>query len=348
MLPILLRLDPERAHALALAALKAGAGPRQAAGAFPRLRTRVAGLELANPLGLAAGFDKNAEVVGPLVAAGFGFVEVGAATPLPQAGNPRPRLFRLAEDRAAINRFGFNNDGAAAIAARLAARPKGGVVGLNLGANKASEDRAADYAAVLAAAGPYLDFATVNVSSPNTERLRELQGAEALRGLLAGVAAANRALARPVPVLLKIAPDMSEGELEALVGVALEAEIAGIIATNTTRRPRRVAKPSGDRVRGAVGGAALRAVHGGAGARPRPDRGTAAADRRGRGRLGRAGLCQDPRRRLGGPALYRARLRGARVGATHPSAARCVAGAGWLRERGGGGRDWREAVTRPR
>ena len=181
-----------------------------------------------------AGFDKNAEVVGPLVAAGFGFVEVGAATPLPQPGNPRPRLFRLDEDRGAINRFGFNNQGVAAIATRLAARRPGGVVGLNLGANKASADRAADYAAVLAAAGRYVDFATVNVSSPNTERLRELQGAEALERLLAGVAAANRALERPVPLFLKIAPELSEAELEALVGVALEAEVAGIIATNTT------------------------------------------------------------------------------------------------------------------
>jgi dihydroorotate dehydrogenase len=233
-LPLLLRLDPETAHGLALRALKAGLGPRRDAAAFPRLRTRLAGLELANPLGLAAGFDKNAEAVGALVAAGFGFVEVGATTPLPQPGNPRPRLFRLSDDRAVINRFGFNNDGVVAIAARLAARAPGGVVGLNLGANKASADRAADYAAVLAAAGPHVDFATVNVSSPNTERLRELQGAEALRGLLAGVAAANRALARPVPLFLKIAPDLSEAELEGLVGVALEAGVAGIIATNTT------------------------------------------------------------------------------------------------------------------
>jgi dihydroorotate dehydrogenase len=233
-LPLLRRLDPETAHGLALRALARGIGPRRSAEVSLRLRTRLAGIELANPLGLAAGFDKNAEAVGPLVAAGFGFVEVGAATPLPQPGNPRPRLFRLAEDRAVINRFGFNNDGVAAISRRLAARPPGGVVGLNLGANKASADRAADYAAVLAAAGPYLDFATVNVSSPNTERLRELQGAEALRDLLAGVDAANRALPRPVPVFLKIAPDLTEGELEALVGVALDAGIAGIVATNTT------------------------------------------------------------------------------------------------------------------
>ena len=233
-LPLLHRLEPEAAHRLALAALKAGLGPRHGPITSPRLATRLAGLNLANPLGLAAGFDKNAEVVGPLVAAGFGFVEVGAATPLPQPGNPRPRLFRLAEDRAVINRFGFNNDGVEAIAARLARRPPGGVVGLNLGANKASPDRAADYAAVLARAGDVIDFATVNVSSPNTERLRDLQGAAALSALLAGVAAANAALARPVPVFLKIAPDLGDRELAEVVEVATDAGIAGIIATNTT------------------------------------------------------------------------------------------------------------------
>jgi dihydroorotate dehydrogenase len=233
-LPLLHRLDPEAAHRLALGALRAGLGPRRSPAAWPRLRTRLAGLELANPIGLAAGFDKNAEAVGPLVAAGFGFVEVGAATPLPQPGNPRPRLFRLAEDRAVINRFGFNNDGAAAIAARLARRPPGGVVGLNLGANKTSPDRAADYAAVLAEAGASIDFATVNVSSPNTERLRDLQGPAALASLLAGVAAANAALARPVPIFLKVAPDLGEGELADLAEVALAAGVDGIVATNST------------------------------------------------------------------------------------------------------------------
>ncbi len=233
-LPLLRRIDPETAHRLALRALRAGLGPRQPPVTSPRLRTRLAGLELANPLGLAAGFDKNAEAVGALLAAGFGFVEVGAATPLPQPGNPRPRLFRLPEDRAVINRFGFNNDGIAAIAARLAARPPGGVVGLNLGANKTSPDRAADYARVLAAAGRSIDFATINVSSPNTERLRDLQGGAALRALLAGVTAANRGLARPVPLFLKIAPDLTDPELADLVEAALGAGIDGIVATNTT------------------------------------------------------------------------------------------------------------------
>ena len=233
-LPLLRRLDPETAHALALAALRAGLGPRPGPVTSPRLATRLAGLELANPLGLAAGLDKNATAVAPLVAAGFGFVEVGAATPRPQPGNPRPRLFRLREDRAVINRFGFNNDGAALVAARLAARPPGGVVGLNLGANKTSPDRAADYAEVLALAGPFIDFATVNVSSPNTERLRELQGKAALAGLLAGVGTANARLARPVPLFLKIAPDLGEAELAEIVEVALGAGVAGIVATNST------------------------------------------------------------------------------------------------------------------
>lgn len=237
-LPLLHRIDPEAAHRLALSALAAGLGTRTPADRFPRLATSLAGLALPNPLGLAAGFDKNATATAPLVAAGFGLVEVGAATPLPQPGNPRPRLFRLAEDRAAINRFGFNNDGAAAIAARLAARPKdgpgAGIVGLNLGANKTSADRAADFAAVLAAAGPHVDFATVNVSSPNTERLRDLQGAAALAALLDGVLAANARLPRPIPIFLKIAPDLDDRGLGELVEVALAAGIAGIIATNTT------------------------------------------------------------------------------------------------------------------
>jgi dihydroorotate dehydrogenase len=139
-------------------------------------------LDLPNPIGLAAGYDKNAEVIAPLSKAGFGFIEVGAATPRPQPGNPKPRLFRLTQDQAAINRFGFNNQGMEAIGARLAARSNAGIVGLNLGANKDSSDRAADFARVLAHCGPYLDFATVNVSSPNTEKLRDLRCSRNERG----------------------------------------------------------------------------------------------------------------------------------------------------------------------
>ena len=228
------RIDPETAHGLTLKALNAGAVPLAGIVTLPRLRTQVAGLELPNPVGLAAGFDKNAVALGPLARAGFGFVEVGAATPRPQPGNPRPRLFRLSEDRAVINRFGFNNEGAEAIARHLATRAPGPVVGLNLGANKDSADRAADFATVLRLCGPHVDFATVNVSSPNTEKLRDLQGAAALRGLLAGVMAERDALERRIPVFLKIAPDLEASELSDIAGVAREAGLDAIIATNTT------------------------------------------------------------------------------------------------------------------
>jgi dihydroorotate dehydrogenase len=228
------RLDPELAHGLSLRALHSGFAPLPGPVSSPRLTTDLAGLSLHNPVGLAAGFDKNATAVAALMRAGFGFVELGAATPRPQPGNPRPRLFRLTEDRAAINRFGFNNDGVEAITARLAARPPGIPVGLNLGANKDSADRAADFARVLAVAGPHVDFATVNVSSPNTEKLRDLQGKEALGALLRGVIETRAGLARRVPVFLKIAPDLGAAELEDLAEVALTSGIDAVIATNTT------------------------------------------------------------------------------------------------------------------
>ena len=227
-------LDPETAHGLSLKALSAGLVPVCGPVTSARLQTELAGMSLPNPVGLAAGYDKNAEALSALMLAGFGFLEVGAATPRPQDGNPKPRLFRLTEDRAVINRFGFNNQGMTPITARLKARPKGIPVGLNLGANKDSADRAADFAQVLAHAGPWLDFATVNVSSPNTEKLRDLQGKEALSALLAGVVAVRDGLARRVPVFLKIAPDLSGAEIEEIAEVALSAKIDGIIATNTT------------------------------------------------------------------------------------------------------------------
>lgn len=228
------RLDPERAHGLALGALRMGLGPSGGPVTSPRLAVRLAGMDLPNPVGLAAGFDKNAVAVAPLMRAGFGFLEVGAATPRPQPGNPRPRMFRLPQDAAVINRFGFNNDGMEAIGARLAQVRRAIPVGLNLGANKDSDDRAADFARVLAHCGPNVDFATVNVSSPNTEKLRDLQGPEALRRLLAGVMAARDGLQRRVPVFLKIAPDLSAAELSDLCGVAVESGLDAIIATNTT------------------------------------------------------------------------------------------------------------------
>ena len=229
------RLDPERAHAVSLRALSAGVVALPGVVTSARLKTRVAGLELPNPVGLAAGYDKNAAAIAPLSRAGFGFIEVGAATPRAQPGNPQPRLFRLTEDGAAINRFGFNNVGAPDISQRLAARQRGVVpVGLNLGANKDSPDRAADFAHVLAVCGPHVDFATVNVSSPNTEKLRDLQGRAALAALLAGVMETRAALARPIPVFLKIAPDLTGDELAEIAEVAVMSGVAGIIATNTT------------------------------------------------------------------------------------------------------------------
>ncbi|WP_170347226.1 quinone-dependent dihydroorotate dehydrogenase [Ruegeria atlantica] len=228
------RMDPETAHGMSIKALKSGLAPAPGPVTTPRLKTVVAGLNLPNPVGLAAGFDKNGEVLTPLSRAGFGFVEVGAVTPRPQPGNPKPRLFRLTEDRAAINRFGFNNEGMEVMAKRLAHRPKDAVIGLNLGANKDSEDRAGDFVKVLAHCAEYLDFATVNVSSPNTEKLRDLQGKAALTALLSGVIETRDALPRPLPIFLKIAPDLTEAELQDIAEVARETRVDAVIATNTT------------------------------------------------------------------------------------------------------------------
>ena len=252
-LALLHRLDPEIAHGLSIKALKAGLVPMPGPVTSPRLRTRLAGLDLPNPVGLAAGYDKNAEALGPLSRAGFGFIEVGAATPRPQPGNPKPRLFRLTEDRAAINRFGFNNDGMEAIGARLAKRPEDAVIGLNLGANKDSADRAGDFARVLSNCGAHLDFATVNVSSPNTEKLRDLQGKAALTALLSGVMDARDSLSRPIPVFLKIAPDLTEAELADIAEVARALKLDAVIATNTTLARDGLQSPHRDETGGLSG-----------------------------------------------------------------------------------------------
>ena len=229
-LSVLNRLDPETAHGLALRALHTPFAQMPGPVTSPRLECELAGIRMLNPVGLAAGFDKNATALTSLMQAGFGFLEVGAATPKPQPGNPKPRLFRLRRDRAAINRFGFNNDGIEAIAERIAARPEGIPVGLNIGANKESADRARDFAEVMRVSRTLVDFATVNVSSPNTEKLRDLQGADALSALLEGVMAE----AGGVPVFLKIAPDLTDAEIAKIANVAVSARVAGIIATNTT------------------------------------------------------------------------------------------------------------------
>ena len=234
-LALLHRLDPERAHGLALAALRAGLAGGTGPVASPRLATRVAGLELPNPVGTAAGFDKAAVAVDATLGAGFGFAEIGAVTPRPQPGNPRPRLFRLDEDRAAINRFGFNSPGMEAVHANLMRRRRPGVVGVNLGANRDSEDKAADYVAVLERFRGDVAFATVNVSSPNTERLRDLQGRAALDALLARVLEARDAGVRRIPVFLKIAPDLGEAALGDIAEVCMARRVDGVIATNTTR-----------------------------------------------------------------------------------------------------------------
>lgn len=237
-LALLHRLDPERAHGAALAALRSGLAGGSGPVSSPRLATSVAGLDLPNPVGTAAGFDKAAVAVDATLNAGFGFAEIGAVTPRAQPGNPRPRLFRLDEDRAAINRFGFNSQGMEAVHANLARQRRQGVVGVNLGANRDSADKAADYVAVLRRFGGEVAFATVNVSSPNTERLRDLQGRAALDALLARVLDARDEVreggAPRLPVFLKIAPDLDEAGLRDIAEVCMGHAVDGIIATNTT------------------------------------------------------------------------------------------------------------------
>ncbi|RJE81220.1 quinone-dependent dihydroorotate dehydrogenase [Paracoccus sp. JM45] len=229
------RMDPEKAHDLSIRALANGLAPLHGHPVTSdRLHQTVAGLDLPNPIGLAAGYDKNGKAIASLMKSGFGFIEIGAATPRAQPGNPKPRLFRLTQDQAIINRFGFNNEGAQAVQERLAARPSGIPVGLNLGANKDSQDRADDFAQVVRTAGGSADFVTVNVSSPNTEKLRDLQGAEALAALLDRVMTARDSLASRVPVFVKIAPDLSDAEISKVASVVVNAGLDGIIATNTT------------------------------------------------------------------------------------------------------------------
>jgi dihydroorotate dehydrogenase len=234
--PLLRRLDPEQAHALALNALRLAPLPRPSPD-DERLRVQAFGLTFPNPVGLAAGFDKNAEVTDALLRLGFGFVEVGGVTPRPQPGNPRPRLFRLDADEAVINRFGFNSDGLDAVAKRLAARADEGIVGINIGANKDTADRAADYVACFEALAPFASFLTVNVSSPNTPGLRNLQQAAALDDLLARVIDARARAAettRRRPVLLKIAPDLTLADLDDVVGIARRHRVDGMVVGNTT------------------------------------------------------------------------------------------------------------------
>ncbi|WP_286800595.1 quinone-dependent dihydroorotate dehydrogenase [Oceanicaulis sp. UBA2681] len=232
---LLTLLPAETAHRTALMGLKAGIGPKARTAADPVLKTALAGMELSHPVGLAAGFDKNAEAPDALLNAGFAFVEVGAVTPRPQLGNPQPRLFRLREDKAVINRMGFNNEGLDAVKARLEARQDSptkatGAVGVNLGANKDSEDRANDYAVLLKALSGLADFFTVNISSPNTPGLRTLQSGDALDELLKKVNDARWA----EPVFLKVAPDLVEADIDAIVKAVQVHALSGLIVSNTT------------------------------------------------------------------------------------------------------------------
>ena len=243
--PLLRVVDPETGHRLAIQALKNGLVPRPEPFEDPVLRISLWGLDFANPVGPAAGFDKNAEAVDGTLAQGFGFTEVGSVTPKPQAGNPRPRLFRLPEDGAVINRLGFNNDGVETVVRRLERRRgRPGIVGVNLGKNRSSEDAVADYVIGIKAAARLADFLVVNVSSPNTPGLRALQSRDHLEGLLDAALAARAEAAPddPPPLLLKIAPDLTDEDKRDIAAVSLAAPIDGLIATNTTiERPAELA-----------------------------------------------------------------------------------------------------------
>lgn len=229
--PALFALDPEVAHRLTIALLKRMPG-RPLPRAVGPLATRVAGLDFPNPVGLAAGFDKDADVPDAMLGIGFGFVEVGSITPLPQTGNPKPRLFRLAEDHAVINRMGFNNGGAEAATTRLRARESRGIVGINVGANKDSPDRVADYARMTEIMGPLAGYLAVNISSPNTPGLRALQDEGALGALLDAVLAARGEYGPPI--FLKVAPDLEARDIEAICGTAIDRGLDALIVGNTT------------------------------------------------------------------------------------------------------------------
>lgn len=249
-MPALRLLPPETAHRLAIRALRWGLSPAEWDADDPRLSVSAFGLRFPNPVGLAAGFDKNAEVWRPARRLGFGLVEVGSVTPRAQPGNPRPRLFRLPRERAIINRLGFNNAGVEAMAARLASRAtrqRAGVLGINLGRNKETADAAADYEIGARRLGPLADYVVINVSSPNTPGLRALQGKAPLQELIARThRALTEACAGPLskvgapPLLLKIAPDLTDQDLADITEVALQGELAGLIVTNTT-----IARPDG-------------------------------------------------------------------------------------------------------
>ena len=252
--PALFLLDPERAHRLTIRSL--AALPRSDPPRSGPLAVRVAGLDFPNPLGMAAGFDKDAEVPDQLLGLGFGFTEVGSITPRPQAGNPQPRLFRLVEDRAVINRMGFNNAGAEVARRRLAARQHhSGIVGINVGANKDSADRTADYAEMTRLMAPLASYLAVNISSPNTPGLRALQDESALTALLDAVLEARGEVGPPV--FLKVAPDLEPADIDAIARIALDKRLGALIVSNTTiSRPGLKSSHAGET--GGLSGAPLR------------------------------------------------------------------------------------------
>jgi dihydroorotate dehydrogenase len=230
---VLLALPPERAHELAVKSLELGLYPRAAAPDDKRLAARLFGLDFPNPIGMAAGFDKNARVPRALLAMGFGFVEVGTLTPRAQSGNVGPRLFRSMRDRAIINRLGFNNDGQEAALRHLKGQ-LGGIVGVNLGAGRDSKDRAGDYASGVARLAEVASYFTINISSPNTPGLRDLQAPEALDALLKRVQEARAGTRRKPPLLVKLAPDLADDDLPAVVRVIVSHGVEGIVVSNTT------------------------------------------------------------------------------------------------------------------
>jgi dihydroorotate dehydrogenase len=236
--PLVHCLSPETAHVLAIEALRLGLVPAAAPMVSPALMVNAFGLEFSNPVGLAAGFDKNAAAIDGLLAQGFGFVETGTVTPLPQPGNPKPRIFRLKEDRAVINRLGFNNDGLDVFVQNLKRRKRSGIVGANIGKNKDSPDAIADYVRGLQAVYVHADYITINISSPNTAGLRALQHRDALKGLLAALRDARDACAaadgKTKPLLLKVAPDLDEREREDIAELVISHGIDGLIVSNTT------------------------------------------------------------------------------------------------------------------
>lgn len=249
--PVLRRLDPEQVHRLAVVSLERGLMRPTAAADDPILATRVFGLDFTNPIGLGAGFDKHAEVIDAMFGFGFGFVEAGTVTPKPQPGNTGQRLFRLDEDEAVINRFGFNSEGLEPFVARLKARrakgARGGIVGANIGKNRTTEDAAADYETCIAAVAPLVDYVVVNVSSPNTPGLRGLQARAPIEALVgrvlaardaAGAAGAGAAGDEPAPkrppILLKVGPDLDEDQVRDIAEVVLDTGVDGLIVGNTT------------------------------------------------------------------------------------------------------------------